>query len=125
MSGLRLRALDGVFAIARLDPRDTVPSWAHAGTFAAVTRTPAELSILTDASVPGDVTCERGWCGFVVEGPLPFTMTGVLASLTAPLAAAGITILATATYDTDYLFVKAPDRARAVAALTQAGHIVE
>ena len=89
MSGLRLRALDGVFAIARLDPRDTVPSWAHAGTFAAVTRTPAELSILTDASVPGDVTCERGWCGFVVEGPLPFTMTGVLASLTTPLAAAG------------------------------------
>ena|SRR5688500_12439203 len=41
-----------------------------------------------------------------------------------PLARAGISILALATFDTDYLLVREPDLGRAVAALRAAGHHV-
>ena len=39
-----------------------------------------------------------------------------------PLADAGISLLAIATFDTDYLLVKRVQAARAVVALTHAGH---
>lgn len=42
--------------------------------------------------------------------------------LTAPIAKAGISILAFARFDTDYLLVRAPDLDRALAALRAAGH---
>jgi hypothetical protein len=55
-------------------------------------------------------------------GPFPFTATGVLASLATPLARAGISLLSIATYDTDYLLVKADVFEDAVAVLVAAGH---
>ena len=60
-----------------------------------------------------------------VRGPLAFDMTGVLAGLATPLAAAGISIFALSTYDTDYVLVRDDDLERAVGALRQAGHTVE
>jgi len=49
-------------------------------------------------------------------------LTGVLAGLTAPLAAAGISVFAIATYDTDHLLVRERDVDLAVVALRNAGH---
>ena len=46
----------------------------------------------------------------------------MLASLTAPLATAGIPIFALSTCDTDYVLVPADDLERARSALTSAGH---
>jgi hypothetical protein len=51
-------------------------------------------------------------------------VVGVLASLTAPLAEAGITFFAISTFDTDYLLVKAADFDAAVDALRRADHTV-
>jgi hypothetical protein len=59
-----------------------------------------------------------------VAGSLDFNAVGVMARLTAPLAGAGISILALATFDTDYLLVRDPDLERAVAALRAHGHHV-
>jgi hypothetical protein len=64
---------------------------------------------------------EKGWKCLVVEGPLPFSATGILASL----AEAGISIFAVSTFDTDYRLVPEPQIARAVAALEAAGHQVD
>ena len=47
-----------------------------------------------------------------------------MARLAAPLARAGISILALATFDTDYLLVRETDLGRALAALRAAGHRV-
>jgi hypothetical protein len=57
-----------------------------------------------------------------VNGPLPFDAVGVLSSLTRPLAAARIPILAISTFDTDLLFVRHPQLAAAIRALRRAGH---
>jgi len=49
-----------------------------------------------------------------VAGTIPFSVVGVLASLTAPLAEAGISVFAVSTFDTDYLLVKEADLEKAI-----------
>ena len=51
-------------------------------------------------------------------------MTGIAAALATPLAAAGVSVLVIATYDTDYVLIREDQLNRAVAALTSAGHRV-
>ena len=64
--------------------------------------------------MPPDTQVEEGFRALVVPGPIPFEQTGVLASLATPLAAAGISIFAISTYDTDYVLVRAADLERAL-----------
>lgn len=125
-SGLALEILPEAYAVCRLDPAEAVPAWAWSGHLASVTRTDAELSIVcAESAVPATVErAERGWRVLRVVGPLDFNAVGVMASLAAPLARAGISILALATFDTDFLLVREPDLGRAIAALQAAGHRV-
>lgn len=120
-----LLLVDGTFAVCRLSSDALIPSWATAGPFFSITRTPDELSVVCgESAVPEGVACERGWRGLRVAGALPFTAVGVLASLTAPLAGAGISVFPVSTFDTDYLLVKEAGLERAIAALRQAGHSI-
>jgi hypothetical protein len=110
-------------AVSRLPASARVPSWAlelHEE-FSSITRTAGELSIVCpEDAVPPDVQVEPGWRALQVPGPIPFATTGVLAGLATPLAAAGISIFALSTYDTDYVLVKEDDLERALAALAGA-----
>jgi hypothetical protein len=123
---LKLVVIPGVYAICRLEPDDTLPPWATAGRFfTSVSRTPAGLSIVCEAQgVPSGVRMENGWRALAVEGPLDFSMIGILAAVTAPLAAARISIVAVSTYETDYVFVRGQALKRALLALRDAGHQV-
>ena len=99
-------------------------SWL-AGEFFAAVRTPNELSIVcAEGCVPKDVaaTVEQGWVALKLEGPFPFSMTGVLASFVQPLAEARIPVFAISTFDTDYVLVKGENVERAIAVLAAAGH---
>ena len=58
------------------------------------------------------------------DGPLPLDQTGILASVTTPLAAARVSVFALATFNTDYVLVPAAQRAAAIDALERAGHSV-
>jgi len=116
---------DALLAVARLGPREAVPVWAWSGPLVALARTPAELSIVCDASaVPPGVVAEGPWRALEVAGPLDFGLTGVIHNLTAPLAAAGISVFVFSTFDTDYLLVRASSLDAACAALREAGHAV-
>ena len=66
-----------------------------------------------DTSPEGARRSRQGWRGLQVAGPLDFALTGVAAALTAPLAEAGVSVLPVATFDTDYLFVRAEALPRA------------
>jgi len=57
-----------------------------------------------------------------LEGPFPFSMTGILASFVQPLAEAKIPIFAVSTYDTDYVLIKRERIGEAVDVLRKAGH---
>jgi len=86
-------------------------------------RTPTELSIVCDeTAVPAEIRAERGFRALVVDGALDFAVTGILASVTGPLADARISLFAFSTYDTDYVMVKDERLDDAIAALRAAGH---
>ncbi|MDE3090317.1 MAG: ACT domain-containing protein [Chloroflexota bacterium] len=120
---LNLSILPGAFAICRLDADAPIPSWVTTRDFVSITRTRDELSIVcVQRDVPDGVQGERGWRALRVETKLDFALTGILASLAAPLADAGISIFAISTFDTDYLLVKETDLPRVVQVLSAAGH---
>jgi hypothetical protein len=121
---LKLTVLPDTFAVCRLDASAAVPTWAT-GSFFSITRTAEELSIVCLQSlVPDGVRCERDWRCVQVDGPIPFSTVGVLASLVQPLAEAGISVFAMSTLDTDYFLVKAVDVERAIDAWRRYGHTV-
>lgn len=116
----------GRFAVCKLPPDSAVPAWATAGDVFSVTRTGDELSVVCrQEAVPTGTHAEVGWRCLRVAGAMPFTVVGVLASLTAPIAKAGVGVFAFSTFDTDYLLVKEADFPVAVDALRAAGHGVE
>ena len=123
---MRLSVLSPTFAICRLAPNTPVPDWAWRGSFFTVSRTDDELSIVCEVALtPTGVQAELPWRALKLHGPIPFAVTGVIASLTKPLADAAISVSAIATYDTDYLLVKSDTLARAVEALRGAGFEVD
>src|SRR3989442_1500343 len=112
---LTILVLPNLFAICRLARDASIPAWATAADFFSITRTADEHSIVCrQDAVPEGILCERGWRCLRVAGTIPFSVVGVLASLTAPLAEAGISVFAVSTYDTDYLLVKEPDLEKAL-----------
>jgi hypothetical protein len=122
----KLELLPDTYAVCRLDKNAPVPDWGTRGLFSSITRTAEELSVVCpDGQVPGGVNKEGGWKILMVEGPLDFSLTGVLASLTAPLAREGISVFVLSTYDTDYLLVKKEQLEKAVRALRGEGYEVE
>jgi len=111
----------GRWAIARLAPGVSFPEWAASEVFCSLTRTRDELSVVCpEGAVPGGVRSEGGWALVRLEGPFPFTAVGVLSSVLAPLARAGVSIVAVSTFDTDYVLVKQENLGRAVEALERA-----
>jgi len=53
-----------------------------------------------------NIKCEKDWRILRVEGPLDFSLIGILSSISTTLANKGISIFAISTYDTDYILVK-------------------
>jgi aminoglycoside 6'-N-acetyltransferase I len=120
---LKLLVVDGAFAICRLGADAPIPPWATASQFFSITRTADELSIVGQQdAVPEGILCERDWRCLRVAGMTPFSVVGVLAWLTAPLAEAGISVFAISTFDTNYLLVKEKALTAALDALRRQGH---
>ena len=114
-------------AICRLASGAVVPT--PNTTFWSVTRTADELSIIcATAHVPpatASVARDDGWRALKLIGPFAFTEVGILLGVAAPLAAAGISILPIATFETDYVLVPEVRLASALTELRLVGHTVE
>jgi len=120
---LRFRRLPGLYAIVRLAPDAPVPDWATKRDFTSITRTHDELSIVCPAdNLPPDVPSPHRWICLTLEGPFPFSQTGVLLSFIAPLSNNGIPIFAISTYDTDYVLIQEEFARAAVTELQASGH---
>jgi hypothetical protein len=118
----RLRLLADVMAIVHLEPEADIPAWVDRRAFSCVVRTSELVTIVcSEALVPADIPGNRGWRALEVEGPLDLSLTGVLASLTAPLAGAGVPVFAISSYETDFILVQGAQLDRAVGALEAAG----
>ena len=115
-----------ILSICRLERNALIPEWALNDKFFSITRTAEELSVVCPQDqVPPGIQKQDGWKALQVEGPLDFSLTGVLASLTEPLAREGISVFAISTYDTDYLLVKKELLERAIKILVKRGYQVQ
>jgi len=120
---LKFRWLPTPYGIVRLTPDASVPNWAANGDFTSISRTADELSIVCPAdNVPREVDPGPRWICLKLEGPFPFSQTGVLLSFIEPLSNNGIPIFAISTYDTDYVLVQEEFAGVALQALAAAGH---
>jgi hypothetical protein len=120
-----LSLLAETFAICHLVADAAVPEWAMQGHFFSITRTSDELSIIAEmAVVPERLQTAVGWRVMKVHGPFNLDEVGVLASLVAPLAAAGVSVFTVSTFDTDYLLVQCIQLYEAMTALRNASHTV-
>lgn len=123
---MKLLLLPGRYAVCRLPGDAPPPAWAFGGPFSSLTRTADEFSVVCrEEDVPAGVRHEPRWRCLRVAGTLDFALVGVLASLTVPLAEAGVSVFAVSTFDTDYLLVREPDLPRTLAALSAHGHEVK
>src|SRR6202162_1012582 len=126
MKKLNLKLSPHLYAVCQFHPDKNIPYWALLGDFVSLTRTHEELSIVCQQeNVPDDIAAERGWRCVQVQGAFDFSVAGVNASLAVPLANADISVLAIATYATDYLLVKEENIERALLVLEQAGHYID
>jgi uncharacterized protein len=121
---LRFRRLEkSLYAIVRLAPDADVPEWAGRGEFTSITRTGDELSIVCPIeNLPADASSPHRWICLKLQGPFPFSQTGVLLSFIEPLSSKGIPIFAISTFDTDYVLVQEEWASAALAELQSAGH---
>ena len=105
---LALSILPEKFGICHLAANSPIPSWATSGDFFSITRTDQELSIVyPQEKIPGGVLVEEDWRAFRVEGVVDgIYAVGIIASLSKPLAKAGISIFNISTYETNYVLVE-------------------
>jgi hypothetical protein len=120
---LQFRMLPRTYAIVHLNADAVPPEWATKGEFTSITRTPDELSIVCPTeNLPCDVESQHRWVCLKLEGPFPFSMTGVLLSFIEPLSSNCIPIFAISTFDTDYVLVQEEYIGMTMDALQKAGH---
>lgn len=95
--------------------------------FFSTTRTSDETSIVVDEEMapPASDTVERGWVCFKLEGPLDFSLIGILSRIASALASHEISIFAISTYDTDYVLLKHDKKYAAINVLKKAGYVFE
>ena len=96
---LILSILPEKLGICHFAQKSQIPDWAKDISFCSITRTPDELSVICPQDkIPGGVLMEKDWRAFKVQGPLGFTLTGIVSSLSKPLADAEISIFYIDTY---------------------------
>lgn len=104
---LKATVLADKYQICHLAINEKIPSDVYSQAFYSITKTSDEISIIIpESDIIKDAQIEKGWRCIKVLGPLDFKLTGILASITTPLAQAGISVLSISTFETDYLFIK-------------------
>ena len=118
---MRLKVLPYLLTVAKYE---RVPEGLTG--FYSLSATDREISLVceSDRLPPCCVAREDGWRALMVEGPLDFSLVGILADLASVLAAAKVPLFALSTYDTDYLLVKERDLDRTLSALRGAAYEV-
>ncbi len=118
MARMTLAVHPQLFTIHSLAPDTIVPSSIFQQEIYFIGKTREELSVVVDSTFEIDsIEQEHGWSCLEVLGPLGFSMTGILSSVSGALAEQKISIFAISTFDTDYILVKKETLTEATKAL--------
>lgn len=119
-----LEKIPGTFAVCKLDDIHHIDLY---GDFVFLSKTDAELSLVcAEEKIPASATkADRDWKLLRIEGELEFSMVGVIAKISAILAAEEVSIFVVSTFDTDYIMVKRESFHKAKTALQKSGYTVK
>ena len=122
MPHIHLQQTPWKLAVCKLET-SAIPLWAESSEFLSYVKTPEEISLVCETHmVPKEVKAETGWDCMKVHGVLDFSLIGIIAPITAILAAEKISVFVISTYDTDYLLIKESNTPQATEALKKNGY---
>lgn len=126
MEKLKIRLLQGIYAVCQISNREKVPSWVEEKGFFSVTKTEDEISIvMLQEKISKDMKVEKDWRILKVEGTLDFSLIGILAKISSVLAENQISIFVISTFNTDYILVKEEKIEKAMAVLNLEGYEIK
>ena len=115
---LTLKLLSEYFTIHSLPEHSDIPPQVFSASMYFIAKTFDEVSIVLPQNIKIESDeAEHGWQALEVVGPLDFTLTGILSSISTVLANEKISIFAISTFDTDYVLVKKETLTAAISAL--------
>jgi hypothetical protein len=120
-----LSVLDATFSIHSMSAEQSIPAFVLSSDFYFIGKTHDELSLVVKQDIAIEaLESDYDWRVLEVLGPLNLSMVGIMAEISAILAAAKISIFVVSTFETDYFLVKSDSLAQAVAALKKARYEV-
>jgi hypothetical protein len=122
---LNLSLLKDKYTICTLPKDAKIPDWVLTESLASITRTDKELTIVCKQDIiPSELQTDLNWRCFKIDGSFDLNQTGVISSISSPLADAGISIYVISTYDTDYFLVKDDNLQQTISTLSNSGHSI-
>ena len=124
MSAMNISVLEKTYAIYSFSSESDLPEWIYSSDFYSITKTEDEVSLVAVQSgfIPEGLMRNSDWRILKVEGPLEFSLVGIIAEITSILANELISVFTISTYNTDYILVKQKDLDRSIAALNDKGY---
>ncbi|MFJ6000907.1 ACT domain-containing protein [Arthrobacter sp. NPDC092385] len=123
---LRLTLLPEDLSVYRYPAEVDVRELDLSGRLWSVTRTPRELSVVgLTGTHPDAEGSDPGWRCLYVGGPIPFDLAGVVAGLTATIAALGLPVFVLSTFDSDLLLLRADSLPQSLKALRAEGYVID
>lgn len=125
---LTMSVMKNKMAVVKLKPKAKIPKWILEESFVSITRTSEELSIVMEENLLGDYLDEigngevfKGFAGLKVEGPLDFSLIGILSEITGILAEVKVSVFVISTFDTDYVLVNEGHLTKTIEVLEEKG----
>lgn len=126
MEKLKIRLLQGIYAVCQISNREKVPSWVEEKGFFSVTKTEDEISVvMLQDKISKEIKAEKDWRILKVEGTLEFSLIDILAKISSVLAENQISIFVISTFNTDYILVKEEKIEKAMAVLNLEGYEIK
>jgi hypothetical protein len=120
-----LSVLESTFTIHSMSEEQSIPASVLSSDFYFIGKTHDELSLVVKQDIAIEaLESDYDWRVLEVLGPLNLSMVGIMAEISAILAAAKISIFVVSTFETDYFLVKSDALAKAVSALKKARYEV-
>ena len=123
---MNLIALRNTYSIYKFRDESELPEPIYKSEFYSITRTEDELSVVTIQTdeIPDDIPCSHNWRVLKIEGPLDFSLTGIVAEISSILNKRSVPVFIVSTYNTDYILVKEDSLKEAIEALVEENHII-
>lgn len=121
---MKLKVINGDFTVSQVKDYSQV-DLTKQYTFVETTDKEKSLVCLTANTPTNTIKRDDGWRAFRVQGPLDFSLIGILAKIAGLLADHQISIFAVSTYNTDYVLIRQEKFNQALAVLNDNGYEIE